>query len=156
MPNTGVYPFSAFSERIEAKTYSALLLPSHGRCPICRMSDPGTCTTVLDELPTDLLVKVLNLLSTSERARLSVICHGLRDVIKASWTSITMPCSNLAELHNQTQWLTTITDCRPQTLQSLHWQPKPISPAPAISRTSPLCSWDNQHRSSIQCSLRSS
>ena len=93
-------------------------------------------TMSLEELPTDILSKILQLLTTTEKTRLSVLSHGLRDAIKASWTSVTLHCSCEKDIFNQMYWVNSISDCRPQTLQVLQWQSTPTRTAPATSRSS--------------------
>ena len=97
-------------------------------------------TMRLEELPTDISSKIFELLSTTERAKLSVLSQGLRNAIKASWTSITLHCSNDEEIMNQTLWINGISNCLSQTLQTLQWQAMPTQKAYAAPATSGMSS----------------
>lgn len=124
---------------------------SASRCSEAKFSNHGchvhTSTAVrllvehtmrLEELTTDISSKILELLPTTERAKLSVLSHGLRDAIKASWTSITLHCSNEEEIMNQTLWVNGISNCLSQTLQTLQWHAMPTQKAYAAPATSGL------------------
>ena len=80
----------------------------------------------LEDLPTDILLEILELLTTKEKTRLSAVCRGLRDAIKASWTSIGLHFSSEEEVFHQTRWVNGISCCWPQRLQILQWQNLPM------------------------------
>ena len=77
-------------------------------------------------LPKDLVLKILDLLETKDRARLALLSKEWHSIVTSTWKSIVLEPKDAGQVSSQMTWLEGLT--RPLALRSLDIHPAASEP----------------------------
>ena len=70
-------------------------------------------------LPTDVFLKIFDLLETRDRARLALVSKEWHGIVTSSWTDVYLEPKNVGQTFAQITWLKGLARQNPEVLRSL-------------------------------------